>query len=70
MQKVLQITRPQERLLTTREVADRLDISYSMALAFMRLHGFRPSGKRGGHMYITQEGLHRALLLQQRTNGY
>lgn len=69
MQKVLQITRPQERLLATREVADRLDVPYSMALAFMRAHGFRPSGKRGGNMYITQEGLHRALLLQQRTNG-
>lgn len=60
--RILPITRPQERMLTTREVADRLDVSYSMALAFMRLHGFRPSGKRGGHMYITQEGLHRALM--------
>ena len=62
--KILRITRPMERLLTTREVADRLDISYSTALAFMRVHGVRPTGKQGGHMYITEHELHRVLSKQ------
>lgn len=60
--RVLQLTRPQERLLTTRDVAERLEISYSMALDFMRLHGIRPTGRKGGHLYITEAKLHRALM--------
>ena len=60
--RVLQITRPMERLLTVYEVAARLDVSYETALALMRAHGFRPSGKRGGRLYITEAKLHAVLM--------
>lgn len=60
--RVLQISRPMERLLTPTEVAMRLDVSYDTALQIMRAHGFRPSGKRSGRLYITETKLHAALM--------
>lgn len=60
--RVLQITRPMERLLGVAEVAERLDVSYEVALEFMRVHGFRPTGKKKGRLYITEAKLHAALM--------
>lgn len=65
--RVLSINRPMERLLTTVEVADRLNISYTAALDFMRAHGVRLSGKAQGRLYITESELHR--LLKRNDSG-
>ena len=59
--RIIPFTRPQERLIGTREVADRLGIGYDAALALMKVHGVQPSGKANGRRYITEAKLHSVL---------
>lgn len=63
--RIMQITRPQERLMSAREVADRLGIGYESALALVKRRGVCPTGKARGHWYITETELHRALMRAQ-----
>ena len=59
--RVLQITRPQERLISVPEVAVRLGVGRETAMALVKRFGVCPSGKKGGRWYITEIALHRAL---------
>lgn len=60
--RILPITRPQERLITVPEVAERLEVSYETAATIVKRYGICPSGRKGGRWYITEAALHRALM--------
>ena len=60
--RIYNINRPRERLIGTRELAERLGIGYDAAMAFLRRYGVCPSGKKGGRWYITEAKLHAVLM--------